>query len=95
MVHIGDENSFRYRVSLIQYFDCAQTANPGPDNVITYTIFRKADGAPVRNGSMFITNQEFVPYSNRDCALTGFLCTLKVEFSHEITLDPADFGDPN
>ena len=39
MVHIGDENSFRYRVSLIQYFDCAQTANPGPDNFITYTIF--------------------------------------------------------
>ena len=95
MVHIGDENSFRYRVSLIQYFDCAQTANPGPDNVITYTIFRKTDGAPVRNGSMFVTNQEFVPYTNPDCALPGFLCTLKVEYSHEITLDPADFGDPN
>ena len=95
MVHIGDENSFRYRVSLIQYFDCAQTANPGPDNLITYTIFRKADGAPVRNGTMFITNQEFVPYTNPDCALPGFLCTLKVEYSHEITLDPADFADPN
>ena len=95
MVHIGDENSFRYRVSLIQYFDCAQNENPGPDNFITYTIFRKADGAPVRNGSMFITNQEFVPYTNPDCALPGFLCTLKVEYSHEITLDPADFSDPN
>ncbi|MEC7877349.1 MAG: gliding motility-associated C-terminal domain-containing protein [Bacteroidota bacterium] len=94
LIHIGDENSFRYQVSLIQYFDCAQTANPGPDNVITYTIFRKSDGAPMRNGSMFVTNQEFVPYTNPDCAL-GFLCTLKVEYSHEITLDPEDFNDPD
>ena len=44
---------------------------------------------------MFVTNQEFVPYTNPDCALPGFLSTLKVEYSHEITLDPADFGDPN
>ena len=41
MVHVGDENSFTYRVSLIQYFDCAQTSNPGPDNLVRYTIFRK------------------------------------------------------
>ena len=95
LIHIGDENSFRYQVKLIQYFDCAQTANPGPDNVITYSIFRKADGAFIRNGSMFITNQEFVPYTNPDCAELVFLCTLKVEYSHEITLDPEDFNDPD
>ena len=39
MIHIGEENSFTYRVKLIQYFDCAQTANPGPDDLISYTIF--------------------------------------------------------
>ena len=93
MIHVGDENSFRYEVKLVQYFDCAQTANPGPDNLITYTIFRKSDGAFMRNGTMFITNQEFVPYTNPDCAL-GFLCTLKVEYSHEITLDPDEFNHP-
>ena len=93
MIHIGAENSFTYRVKLIQYFDCAQTANPGPDDLISYTIFRKSDGQAMRNGTMFITNQEFVPYTNPDCAL-GFLCTLKVEYSHEITLDPDDFNDP-
>ena len=43
---------------------------------------------------MFITNQEFVPYTNPDCAL-GFLCTLKVEYSHEITLDPEEFSHPD
>ena len=94
MVHIGDENSFTYRVKLIQYFDCAQTANPGPDDLISYTIFRKSDGQAIRNGTMFITNQEFVPYTNPDCSL-GFLCTLKVEYSHEITLDPEDFNHPD
>ncbi|MAR65491.1 MAG: hypothetical protein CMB83_06185 [Flammeovirgaceae bacterium] len=93
MIHIGEENSFTYRVKLIQYFDCAQTANPGPDDLISYTIFRKSDGQAMRDGTMFITNQEFVPYTNPDCAL-GFLCTLKVEYSHEITLDPNEFNDP-
>ena len=57
MIHIGNENSFTYRVKLIQYFDCAQTANPGPDDLISYTIFRKSDGQAIRNGTMFITNQ--------------------------------------
>ena len=39
MIHIGNENSFTYRVKLIQYFDCAQTANPGPDDSdIIYNI---------------------------------------------------------
>ena len=47
----------------------------------------------MRDGTMFITNQEFVPYTNPDCAL-GFLCTLKVEYSHEITLDPDEFNHP-
>ena len=94
MIHIGDENSFTYEVKLVQYFDCAQTANPGPDNLITYSIFRKSDGAFMRDGTMFITNQEFVPYTNPDCAL-GFLCTLKVEYSHEITLDPEEFSHPD
>ena len=94
MIHVGDENSFTYEVKLVQYFDCAQTANPGPDNLITYSIFRKSDGAFMRDGTMFITNQEFVPYTNPDCAL-GFLCTLKVEYSHEITLDPEEFSHPD
>ena len=94
MIHVGDENSFTYQVKLIQYFDCAQTSNPGPDDLITYTIFRKSDGQFMRDGTMFITNQEFVPYTNPDCAL-GFLCTLKVEYSHEITLDPEIYNDPD
>jgi hypothetical protein len=25
MIHVGDENSFRYEIKLVQYFDCAQT----------------------------------------------------------------------
>ncbi len=94
MIHIGTPGEFKYHVSLIQYFDCAQTGNPSPDNWISYRIFRKSDGAPIQDGTMFITAQEFVPYTNPDCAL-GFLCTLRVTYSHEITLDPTIFNDPD
>ena len=94
MIHIGNENSFTYRVKLIQYFDCAQTANPGPDDLIYYKIFRNSDGQQMGDGTMPITNQEFVPYTNPDCAL-GFLCTLKVEYSHDITLSPNIFNHPD
>ena len=69
MIHIGDVNSFTYEVKLIQYFDCAQSANPGPDAFITYSIFRNSDGAFMRDGTMPITNQEFVPYTNPDLSL--------------------------
>ncbi len=93
MIHIGDANSFTYEVKLIQYFDCAQDANPGPDAFITYSIFRNSDGAFIQDGTMPITNQEFVPYTNPDCAI-GDLCTIRVEYSHEITLDPNQFNDP-
>ena len=41
MKSVGSPGEFRYEVSLIQYFDCAQTENPGPDTFVTYTIFRK------------------------------------------------------
>ncbi|RPG64187.1 MAG: gliding motility-associated C-terminal domain-containing protein [Flammeovirgaceae bacterium TMED290] len=94
MEHLGDSNSYDYRIKLIQYFDCAQTANPGPDDLIYYKIFRNSDGQQVGDGTMPITNQEFVPYTNPDCAL-GFLCTLKVEYSHEITLSPNIFNHPD
>ena len=83
MIHIGAPGEFKYQISLIQYFDCAQTENPGPDTWVTYRIFRNSDGAPMQDGTMFITAQEFVPYTNPDCAL-GFLCTLKVTYSHEV-----------
>ena len=94
MIHIGAPGEFKYQISLIQYFDCAQTENPGPDTWVTYRIFRNSDGAPMQDGTMFITAQEFVPYTNPDCAL-GFLCTLKVTYSHEVILDPTIFNDPD
>tara|TARA_B100000579_G_scaffold275022_1_gene227247 strand:+ start:714 stop:3353 length:2640 start_codon:yes stop_codon:yes gene_type:complete len=93
MIHIGDANSFTYEVRLIQYFDAAQDANPGPDAFITYSIFRNSDGAFIQDGTMSITKQELVPYTNPDCSI-GDLLTIRVEYSHEITLDPNQFNDP-
>ncbi len=93
MIHIGEVNSFTYEVRLIQYFDAAQDANPGPDAFITYSIFRNSDGAFMQDGTMPITKQELVPYTNPDCSI-GDLLTIRVEYSHEITLDPNQFNDP-
>jgi hypothetical protein len=93
MKSVGSPGEFRYEVSLIQYFDCAQTENPGPDSFVTYTIFRRSDGQLMTENTFSVTEQEFVPYTNPDCAL-GFLCTLKVVYSHEITLDPELYNDP-
>ncbi len=93
MIHIGDSNSFTYEIKLIQYFDAAQDENPGPDNFITYSIFRLSDGTFMQDGTMPITKQELVPYTDPDCS-RGDLITIRVEYSHEITLDPNLYNDP-
>ena len=99
MKFIGDSlGDYKYRISLIQYFDCYQDGevplpNPGPDNSVTYSIFKRSDGSLVENRTMFITSQTFVPYTNPACAV-GFICTIRVVYSHEIYLNPNKFDDP-
>lgn len=99
MKYVGDSlGDYRYQISLIQYFDCYQDGevplpNPGPDNSVTYSIFRASDGQLIENRTMFITSQTFVPYTNPACAV-GFICTIKVVYSNIITLNPDKFDDP-
>ena len=99
MKYVGDSlGDYRYRISLIQYFDCYQDGevplpNPGPDNSVTYSIFKRSDGSLVENRTMFITSQTFVPYTNPACAV-GFVCTIKVIYSNIIILNPDKFDDP-
>ena len=55
MKYVGDSlGDYRYQISLIQYFDCYQDGevplpNPGPDNSVTYSIFRASDGKLIEN----------------------------------------------
>ena len=100
MKYVGDSlGHYRYQISLIQYFDCYQDGevplpNPGPDNSITYSIFRGSDGALIENRTMFITSQTFVPYTNPACSV-DFMCTIKVVYSNIIFLNPDKFDDPD
>lgn len=91
LVHV---EGFRYRLNLIQYFDRAQTANPGPEPSLVAYIFRKTDNRLLRKDTLFLTDQGLVPYTNMECSIDE-LVTLRAFYSREITLPPAEFSDPD
>lgn len=91
LVHV---EGFSYRLSLIQYFDRAQTANPGPEPYLVAYTFRKADNQLMRRDSLFLTQQAEVPYTNIECTLDE-LKTLRAFYTRLIELPPDDFDDPD
>lgn len=82
-----------YRINVIQYFDQAQTANPGPEAAITVALFRNSDDAQLLTHNLFFQTQELVEYTNVECSIDE-LVTSRVVWSAEIGLDPAQFADP-
>lgn len=93
MIHIGEPGEYRYRINVIQYFDRAQTFNPGPEAQIFVFTYRKRDRALMRQDTLLLTAEEPVLYTNPDCAIAS-LQTDRVLFTKEITLDPDQFDDP-
>lgn len=91
LVHV---QGFRYNLNLVQYFDQAQTANPGPEPSLVAYIFRKADNFFVRRDTLFLREQTTVPYTNFECSLDQ-LKTLRAFYTREIELLPEDFDDPD
>ncbi len=87
------EQGFTYRLSLIQYFDRAQTANPGPEPLLVAYIYRKADNFFMRRDTLFLTEQQDVPYTNIECTLDE-LKTLRAYYTRLIELPPDEFDDP-
>lgn len=90
LVHI---DGYRYNLNLIQYFDRAQTSNPGPDFSVLVYIFRNSDNTLIRTETLTLTTEEAVLYTNPECAI-GSLATSRVFYSAEITLEPEIFNEP-
>lgn len=89
LIHI---QGFNYRINLIQYFDLAQDANPGPEaSIIVYT-YRKSDDVLMRRDTITLQGTSLVQYTNILCVIDE-LRTLRAEYSKEIFLDPEEFSD--
>lgn len=89
LVHI---EGFRYNLNLIQYFDRAQTANPGPDFSVVVYIFRNSDHSLIRTETLLLTTDDPVQYTNPECAI-GSLQTSRVLYNSEITLEREIFNE--
>jgi len=90
LLHLQD---FEYRINLIQYFDRAQTDNPGPDGQVTVFIFRNSDNSFVQQVTLPLISEETVNYTNPECAI-GQLQTSRVLYSTDITLAPEVYDQP-
>lgn len=90
LVHI---EGYQYYLNLVQYFDKAQTDNPGPDLSVQVYLFRNSDNTLVRTEILNLGSEQTVQYSNPECAI-GSLQTSRVFYSAEITLEPETFNEP-
>ena len=82
-----------YRINLVQYFDQAQTRNPGPDPLVSVIIFRNADNQAVSSHTLDLMQREIVEYTNIECAIDE-LQTLRVVYSAEVNLSPEMYASP-
>lgn len=90
LIHLSE---FNYRLNLIQYFDLAQTGNPGPEASLDAYIFRKKDDVIMDIRTLPLSNQELVPYTNIACVIDE-LSTLKALFTTDLYLSPELYNDP-
>ena len=79
-----------YKINLIQYFDEAQTENPGPDQFVTIYIFRNGDDQLMSTHLLPLVSQETVEYTNIECAIDE-LQTSRVLYSADIELEPTQY----
>ncbi|MEQ9468560.1 MAG: gliding motility-associated C-terminal domain-containing protein [Ekhidna sp.] len=87
-IYLGDG---LYRINLIQYFDEAQSQNPGPDGSVTVYIFRNGDNQLMSTHILPFVSQENVEYTNIECSRDD-LQTSRVFYSADVALDPATYS---
>lgn len=90
LIHL---EGFNYRLNLIQYFDLAQTGNPGPEASLDAYIYRKRDDVIMEIRTLPLSNQAIVPYTNIACVIDE-LRTLRAIFTTDIYLSPELYDDP-
>ncbi len=89
-IYLGDG---MYRINLIQYFDEAQTQNPGPDPTVTVYIFRNSDNQLLSSHVLSFDTLEVVEYTNIECAIEE-LQTSRIFYTADIELNPQFYADP-
>ena len=82
-----------YRINLVQYFDEAQSFNPGPDPTVTVYIFRNSDNQLLSTHTLLFDTLETVEYTNFECAIEE-LQTSRIFYTADISLDPQFYDDP-
>ena len=86
-IYLGDG---MYRINLIQYFDEAQSQNPGADPFATVYIFRNGDNQLMSTHTLPLIQVENVEYTNIECAREE-LQTSRVLYSADIALSPEQY----
>ncbi len=90
IVHIED-NTYLFRQ--IQYFDDIYGNPQAQDDSVSASIFRKSDDIYVRNVTMYLTEDEIIPYSNPSCT-NNIIITKRLVYERVVELSPGDFDDP-
>ncbi len=96
---VGGEISFEtirpgiYRITLIQYYDEAQTQNNTYDAFATVHMFSNKDGSTKAIIDLPRRRISNVPYSNIKCVIDE-LNTSRVEYTTDFSLNPEEFADP-
>ncbi len=96
---VGGEISFEtirpgiYRITLIQYYDEAQTDNNTYDAFARVHMFSNKDGSTKAIIDLPRRRISNVAYSNIKCVIDE-LKTSRVEYSAEFSLEPQNFADP-
>jgi hypothetical protein len=82
-----------YRINIIQYFDQAQEANPGPENQALVYIFSNRTNEVVSTHVLDLDMETPVEYTNITCVIDE-LQTSRVVWTADIELDPSAYADP-
>ncbi|XOV91470.1 MAG: gliding motility-associated C-terminal domain-containing protein [Bacteroidota bacterium] len=96
---VGGEMSFEtikpgvYKITLIQYYDEAQTINNTYDGAASVYIFSNKDNSNKGIITLPFRRVSNVNYTNIKCVIDQ-LKTSRVEYSAEFSLDPIAFADP-
>jgi len=91
LTHLGGNT---YRLGLIIYFDDVNGQPGARDNTVDISVFRKADDALMETFLLPLRTDEFVEYTDPDCA-RGDLRTRKIYYSLSIFLPPDVFNHPD
>ena len=85
--------SFRYRLTLVTYFDQSQSTNPAPENFADVSVFSNATHSFIETFELDIRRLDSLAYVSEGCELDQLQIT-KVTYTQEIILDPDKYSDP-